>query len=157
MRPAKRVEDSLTEQQYLLTPGHLNHYGRLFGGQLMMWIDEVAGIVARRHSNSLITTAAVDNLQFKGPAYMEQVVVLVGKITHVGRSSMEVRVDSYVEELDGTRRVINRAYLVEVAIDRDGKPIEVPDLILGTEVQKAEWEGAEKRKQLRIERRKECY
>ena len=79
MRPAKKVEDSLTEQQYLLTPGHLNHYGRLFGGQLMMWIDEVAGIVARRHANSLITPAAVDNLQFKGPAYMEQVVVLVGK------------------------------------------------------------------------------
>ena len=157
MRPAKKVEDSLTEQQYLLTPGHLNHYGRLFGGQLMMWIDEVAGIVARRHANSLITTAAVDNLQFKGPAYMEQVVVLVGKITHVGRSSMEVRVDSYVEDLDGTRRIINRAYLVEVAIDRDGKPIEVPDLILETEVQKAEWEGAEKRKQLRTQRRKECF
>ena len=157
MRPAKKVEDSLTEQQYLLTPGHLNHYGRLFGGQLMMWIDEVAGIVARRHANSLITTAAVDNLQFKVPAYMEQVVVLVGKITHVGRSSMEVRVDSYVEDLDGTRRVINRAYLVEVAIDRDGKPIEVPDLILETEVQKAEWEGAEKRKQLRTQRRKECF
>ena len=157
MRPAKKVEDSLTEQQYLLTPGHLNHYGRLFGGQLMMWIDEVAGIVARRHANSLITTAAVDNLQFKGPAYTEQVVVLVGKITHVGRSSMEVRVDSYVEDLDGTRRVINRAYLVEVAIDRDGKPIEVPDLILETEVQKAEWEGAEKRKQLRTQRRKECF
>ena len=157
MRPAKRVEDSLTEQQYLLTPSHLNHYGRLFGGQLMMWIDEVAGIVARRHANSLITTAAVDNLQFKGPAYVEQVVVLVGKLTHVGHSSMEVRVDSYVEDLDGTRRVINRAYLVEVAIDREGKPIEVPGLILETEVQKAEWEGAERRKQLRIERRNECF
>lgn len=157
MKPAKRVEDSITEQQYLLTPGHLNHYGRLFGGQLMMWIDEVAGIVARRHSNSLITTAAVDNLQFKGPAYREQVVVLIGRMIHVGRSSMEVRVDTYVEDLDGTRRIINRAYLVEVAIDSEGKPKEVPGLILETEVQKAEWEGAEKRKQLRIERRKEGY
>ncbi|WP_434311298.1 acyl-CoA thioesterase [Hominifimenecus sp. rT4P-3] len=157
MKPAKRVEDSITEQQYLLTPGHLNHYGRLFGGQLMMWIDEVAGIVARRHSNSLITTAAVDNLQFKGPAYCEQVVVLIGRMTHVGRSSMEVRVDTYVEDLDGTRRSINRAYLVEVAIDSEGKPVEVPGLVLETEVQKAEWEGAEKRKQLRVERRKEGY
>lgn len=156
-RRMKRVEDSMTEQQYLLMPEYLNYYGRLFGGQLTKWIDELAGIVARRHANALITTAAIDNLQFKAPAYANQLVVLVGRITHVGNSSMEVRVDTYVEDLEGMRRVINRAYIEMVAIDSEGRPIQVPGLIIETEAEKAEWEGAEKRKQLRIERRKECF
>lgn len=153
----KRVEDSLTEQQYLLMPKHLNNYDRLFGGQLLKWIDELAGIVARRHSNSQITTAAIDNLQFKAPAFADQVVVLVGRITYVGKSSMEVRVDTYVEDYEGVRRVINRAYIVMVAIDAEGNPVEVPGLILETEAQKAEWEGALKRKAFRIQRREECF
>lgn len=156
-RRMKRVADSMTEQQYLLMPPHLNYYGRLFGGQLTKWIDELAGIVARRHSNALITTAAIDNLQFKAPAYANQLVVLVGRITHVGNSSMEVRVDTYTEDLEGMRRVINRAYVEMVAIDSEGRPVQVPGLILETEAEKAEWEGAEKRKQLRIERRQECF
>lgn len=153
----KRVEDSLTEQQYLLMPQHLNNYGRLFGGQLMKWIDELAGIVARRHSGSQITTAAIDNLQFKAPAFSNQVVVLVGRVTYVGKTSMEVRVDTYVEDLEGMRRVINRAYIVMVAIDDDGNPVQVPGLVLETEAQKAEWEGGKRRKNLRIHRREECF
>ena len=112
MRPTKKVSESYTEQQYLIRPTYINHYGRLFGGELLRWIDELAGIVARRHSNSLITTAAIDNLQFKAPVYAGQMVVLVGRVTYVGSSSMEIRIDSYVEELDGIRRPINRAYIV---------------------------------------------
>ena len=69
MRPTKRSSESLTEQQYLIRPTHINHYGRLFGGQLIYWIDELAGIVAMRHSGATVTTAAIDNLQFKAPAF----------------------------------------------------------------------------------------
>ena len=94
MKKMKRVEDSLTEQTYLLMHRHINGYGRLFGGQLLMWIDELAGIVATRHSESRITTASIDNLNFKKAAFLNDTVVLIGKITHVGRSSMEVRVDT---------------------------------------------------------------
>ena len=122
----KRVEDSLTEQTYLLMHRHINGYGRLFGGQLLMWIDELAGIVATRHSESRITTASIDNLNFKKAAFLNDTVVLIGKITHVGRSSMEVRVDTYVETLDGMRHVINRAYVVMVAIDEEGKAVPFP-------------------------------
>ena len=68
-RPAKHISESRTEQQYLIRPAHMNHYGRLFGGELLRWIDELAGIVARRHANANITTAAIDNLQFKAPVY----------------------------------------------------------------------------------------
>ena len=63
MRKIKKIEESLTEQQYLICPAHINHYGRLFGGQLLKWIDELAGIVAMRHSGSTITTAAIDGVK----------------------------------------------------------------------------------------------
>ena len=157
MRPSKKVSESLTEQQYLIRPTHINHYGRLFGGELLRWIDELAGIVARRHSNAIITTAAIDNLQFKAPVYAGQMVVLVGKITYTGTSSMEVRVDTYTEDLDGIRRVINRAYIVMVAIDEDGKPIPVPEIIPETEEQKMEYEAAIKRREKRKQRRTEGF
>lgn len=153
----KKAEDSRTENSYLLMPGHINGYGRLFGGMLMQWIDEIAGIVAKRHAQTEVTTAAIDNLQFKSAAYLNQTVVLIGKITYVGRTSMEVRVDTYVEELNGTRKVINRAYVVMVAIDKEGNPVRIPGLALETEAARAEWEGGEKRYQLRKTRRQEGY
>ena len=157
MKKMKHVEDSLTEQTYLLMHRHINGYGRLFGGQLLMWIDELAGIVATRHSESRITTASIDNLNFKKAAFLNDTVVLIGKITHVGRSSMEVRVDTYVETLDGMRHVINRAYVVMVAIDEEGKAVPVPGLIVETESEKAEWEAGEKRYQLRKQGRLEGF
>lgn len=153
----KRVEDSQTEQTYLMRPVYLNEYGNLFGGQLMEWIDEIASIVAMRHSESDITTACIDNLNFKEGATVNDVIVLRGKITYVGRTSMEVRVDTYVENLHGIRKVINRAYVVMVAVDKNHHPVPVPGLIVESESEKAEWEGGKKRYALRKERRKEGY
>lgn len=157
MRPVKKVEDSLTEQQYLICPAHINHYGRLFGGQLLKWIDELAGIVAIRHCGATVTTAAIDNLQFQAPAYTGDMIVLRGMVTWVGRSSMEVRVDTYREELDGSRRMINRAYIDMVCINCKGEPEEVPDLCIETEEQRQEHEAAQKRKQMRRQRRQEGF
>ncbi len=157
MRPAKKVSDSQTYQQYLIRPAHINPYGRLFGAQLLKWIDEVAGIVAVRHCNAIVTTAAIDNLEFKDPAYSGQMIVLLGQVTYVGRTSMEVKVDTYTEALDGTRKMINRAYLTMVAINNEGHAIEVPSLILETEEQRAEHEAAIKRKELRKQRRLEHF
>ena len=157
MRPVKKVSDSMTEQQYLICPAHLTHYGRLFGGHLLKWIDELAGIVATRHCNGTVTTAAIDNLQFLAPAYAGDMVVLKGAVTYVGRSSMEVRVDTYREALDGTRERINRAYIDMVAIDKDGRPVEVPALLPETDEEKAEYEAAKKRKQMRNQRRLEGF
>lgn len=157
MRPVKKAEESLTEQQYLIRPTHINHYGRLFGGELLKWIDEVAGIVAIRHCGNTVTTAAIDNLQFQAPAYTGDMIVLQGVVTYVGNSSMEVRVDTYREAMDGSREMINRAYIDMVAIDCKGKPIQVPDLLIETEAQKAEYEAAKKRKQMRKQRRQEGF
>lgn len=156
-KKAKRVEDSMMEQVYQVRPGHLNGAGRLFGGILMEWIDEMAGLVALRHAQTNVVTASVDNLRFIRGAYQNDLIVLIGKITYVGHSSMEVRVDTYVESLDGMRKPINRAYLTVVAIDEDGAPVEVPRIIIESESEKAEWEAAIKRRDMRRKRREEGF
>ena len=133
MRAVKKVEESLTEQQYLICPAHINHYGRLFGGQLLKWIDEVAGIVAIRHCGGTVTTVAIDNLQFRAPAYTGDMIVLRGWVTCVGRTSMEIRVDTYREQMNGQRELINEAYINMVAIDCKGRPVEVPEIAIETQ------------------------
>ncbi|HEX3038109.1 MAG TPA: acyl-CoA thioesterase [Oscillospiraceae bacterium] len=154
---AKRVCDSKSENVQLVLSEHMNGYNRLFGGQLVEWIDILAGVVARRHSNRNVTTATIDNLQFKHPAHVNDVVVLIGRITFVGKTSMEVRVDTYIEDLAGDKELINVAYLVLVALDDEELPVEVPKLLLETEEEKSEWEAAAKRRQLRKQRRIEQY
>lgn len=156
-KPAKYVSDSLTEQVQIIMPTHSNGAKRLFGGQLVEWIDIVASVVARRHSGCNVTTAAIDNLQFKEAAYINNTLVLIGRITYVGKTSMEIRVDTYVEDLLGMRKVVNRAYLVMVAIDENGQPTQVPELIINSESEAAEWEAAKRRHDLRVSRRKEGY
>ena len=153
----KRVADSRAEQIQILMPEHINGYKRLFGGRLMEWIDIVAGVVARRHSGRNVTTAAIDNLQFQAPAYEGDMIVLQGQVTYVGRSSMEIRVDTYREALDGTREMINRAYIDMVAINCKGQPTQVPGLCIETPEQQTEYEAAEKRKQIRKQRRQEGF
>lgn len=153
----KRVQDSLVETVHLVRPNHLNGANRLFGGILMQWIDEVAGIVAKRHAMRNVITASIDNLRFIKGAYQDEMVVLVGRLTYVGKTSMEVRVDTYVEDRSGQRIRINSAYLVMVALDENDKPVQVPGLIVETESEKAEWEAAKKRREMRSQRKVEGY
>lgn len=75
-----------------------------------------------------MTTACIDNLQFKKAVTINSTLVLKGKMTYVGRSSMEVRVDTFVERLDGTRELVNTCYMVLVALDENQKPVPVPQL-----------------------------
>ncbi|EMS73289.1 acyl-CoA thioesterase [Ruminiclostridium cellobioparum] len=153
----KKVSDSKTEQIQIIMPEHINGFNRLFGGRLMEWIDIVAAVVARRHSGCNVTTASIDNLQFKAAAYVNSTIFLVGQITYVGRTSMEVRVSTYVEKLDGMRYMINRAYLVLVALDENDHPVQVPGVTLETEEEKLEWEAGKKRCELRKQRRLEAF
>ena len=157
-RRKKTVEASMTEQVHLIMQQHLNGGGRLFGGALMQWLDEVAGVVAMRHAETYrVVTAAVDNLQFKHAIYEGEIVVLKGYVTDVGRTSMEVRVDTFVESLSGARKLVNTAYVVMVALDENEHPMEVPGLLVETDEEKAEWEAGVKRNDLRKHRRAENY
>ena len=153
----KSVKDSYAEQVQILTQKDMNGYNRLFGGRLMEWIDIVASVVARRHSGRNVTTAVVDTLTFRAPAHLNDTVILCGRITYVGRTSMEVCVETYVEHLDSSRTLINTAYVIIIAIVENEKPVEVPRLKLETEEEKAEWTLAEKRAEIRKQRRKEMF
>lgn len=148
----KTVKNSYTEQVQILTQANINGYNRLFGGQLMEWIDVVAAVVARRHAGRNVTTAVVDTLTFQAPAHPNDTLLLCGHLTHVGRSSMEVCVQTYVENLDGSRKLINTAYLVMVALDEQEHPVVVPRLRLETPEERVDWQAAETRFQLRKQR-----
>ena len=151
----KRVDDSRTETAHLIRPVHLNGANRLFGGTLMQWIDEVAAVVAKRHSGTNVTTASVDNLTFLKGAYNNDLVIIKGKVTWVGTTSMEVCVDTYVESLSGERMRINNAHFIMIALDKNNEPTEVPRLLLETEDEKVAWEHGEERRRIRIRRKQE--
>lgn len=155
----KDVKDSQTEWTKVLQYSDINCDNRLSGGRLMEWLGEMAETVAIRHSGNPVITVCVDNMQFKQGAKLGDIVVIIGKMTYVGNTSMEVRVDTYVEDRKtGLRHVINRAYLTEVCLDDDEKPLTIPyGLKIETECQKAEWEGALKRIAMRKKRRAEGF
>ena len=157
MQQAKRVSDSRTEQVQIILPAHANGNYRLFGGQLVQWIDIVAAVVARRQSGCEVITASIDNLSFRKAAYVNSTIVLRGCITYVGNTSMEVRVDTYVEEVTGETDRINRAYFTMVALDEFGRPVTVPRLILETDEERREWAAGERRSALRHERKAQGY
>lgn len=119
----------------------------------MEWIDVVAAVAARRHSGCNVTTACIDHLQFKDGAHVNSTIVLEGKLTYVGTTSMEVRVDTYVEYLNGNKKHINRAYLIMVALDEAEHPCPVPRLICDTDEEKEEYRAGELRANLRKQRR----
>ena len=150
-RPVKTVAQSRTEQIQILMPEHINGYQRLFGGKLMEWIDVVAAVAARRHSGCNVTTASVSQLEFTKAEYVNSTIVLKAQLTYVGTTSMEVRVDTFVEHLNGSQEMINRAYLVMVALDENDNPVPVPMLRCETREEELEWEAARRRRAFRKE------
>ena len=144
------MEKTTTVQ--IVMPQHCNGYAkpRLFGGQIMAWIDVVGAVAARRYTQKAVTTVCIDNLNFLKPAYLNDTVVQEAVVTWTGRTSLEVRVDSLVERLDGSRELINRAYVVFVALDDQDRPAAVPPFTPETEEEKQEFNNAEIRRQLRL-------
>ena len=147
----KTVAQSRTEQVHIIMPGDVNSSFRLFGGLLMQWIDVVVAVVARRHADREVLTAAVDHLSFLKPANLNDIVTLCGRVTYVGNTSMEICVETYVErpERNKNRALVNRAYLTMVALDEDGKPTRVPRLKLETPQEIADFEAGQRRKENR--------
>ena len=130
-----------------------NRVARLFGGQLMSWIDVIGAVTARRYARAAVTTACVDNLSFIAPAHLNDTLVQEARVTWTGRTSMEVRIDSYVEQMDGSRQMVNRAYAVFVALDENDRPVPVPPFTPETEEEKAEYQDALERRRIRLGRK----
>lgn len=141
--------DSYTEQVQIVSLADLNGYSRLFGGRLMQWIDVAAGVCARRHSESNVTMVMIDKLEFHAPAYANDVIFISAKMTYTGKTSMEICVKSYVEKKNGKRELINRAFVIMVAMDEEEKPKKVPQLMPQTEQEKREWIKGRERYKMR--------
>jgi len=144
----------VTSGVQIVLPQHCNGYKkpRLFGGQLMAWIDITGAVAARRYAHRAVTTVCVDNLNFIAPAYLNDTVVQEARVTWTGRTSLEVRVDSFVEQLDGTRALVNRAYAVFVALDEEDNPAPVPPFTPEGEEEEREYQAALERRRIRLGR-----
>ena len=136
----------------IVMPQHCNGYKkpRFFGGQIMAWIDVIGAVAARRYTQRAVTTVCIDNLTFLKPAYLNDTVVQEAFVTWTGHTSLEVRVDSMVERLDGSRELINQAYVVFVALDEEDRPTSVPPFVPETEEEKRIFEDAVIRRRIRL-------
>ncbi|MBR3334054.1 MAG: acyl-CoA thioesterase [Clostridia bacterium] len=143
-----------TTSVQIVMPQHCNGYKnpRLFGGQIMAWIDVIGAVAARRYAQKAVTTLCVDNLTFLKPAFLNDTVVQEAYVTWSGRTSMEVRVDSMVEKLDGSRELINRAYAVFVALDEEDRPAPVPHFEPEGLEEQLEYAAAIRRREIRLNR-----
>ena len=142
----------ITSGVQIVLPQHCNGYKkpRLFGGQIMAWIDIIGAVAARRFTGQAVTTVCIDHLSFIAPAYLNDTVVQEARVTWSGRTSLEVRVDSYVERLDGTRKLINQAYAVFVALDDEDQPAQVPVFMPETAEEQKEYQAAIERRKIRL-------
>ncbi len=148
----KHPKDSRTEITQVVHGEHMNGRHMLFGGQLASWIDLAGAVAARRHCEAIVTTACIDTVRFIKPIPIGAFLVLVASVTYVGKSSMEIKVDTYSENYNGDRELVSQAYMVCVALHEDGKPAQVPELVPETEEEKAEYEKALKRNDFRKKR-----
>jgi acyl-CoA hydrolase len=153
-RAAKTVKESQHESSELMMPQDANNLGHIFGGVILSLMDKTAAIAAFRHSRASVVTASIDRVDFREPIHLGDLVIMKASVNFVGRTSMEVGVRVEAEELlTGRRRHTNSCYLTFVAVDRAGRPIEVPALIPETPEEQRRYEAAKERRARRLEER----
>jgi acyl-CoA hydrolase len=148
---SRKACDSITIMNELVLPNDTNVFGNLMGGRLMYWMDIAAGITAVKHCNAPCMTASVDNLSFKNPIKLGNVVRIEAKITRAFNTSMEIHLKVWGEDnLHQYRYESNEAYFTFVALDPNNKPRPVPSVIPETEEEKLLFDGALRRRQVRL-------
>jgi acyl-CoA hydrolase len=134
----------------MVLPNDTNPLNTLFGGRLLEWMDEIASISAHKHSGRVVVTASINNVSFDQPIFAGEIVSLQAKVSRSYNSSMEVFVDVFVENSDGSRKKCNEAIYNFVAIDQNRNPIGVPPLIPETNEEKERFDSALRSKQLSL-------
>jgi acyl-CoA hydrolase len=147
----KKPSDSYTNMTELVLPNDTNVFGNLMGGRLMYWMDIAAAIAAARHCNAPVVTASVDNISFENPIKLGNVVHIEAQVTRAFSTSMEVHLKVWGEDLTQQYKYkSNEAYYTFVALDPNRKPRQVPQLLVETEEDKRLFDGALRRRQLRL-------
>jgi len=149
MREKKIASETFATTSKIILPNDTNTLGNLMGGQLLNWMDIGAAISAQRHCRRVVVTAAVNNVSFNKAIKLGDVVTIESKVSRSFGSSMEVFLDVYVENhRTGKRTKCNEAIYTFVAVDQVGHPIQVPELLPETDLEKERFEGALRRRQL---------
>jgi acyl-CoA hydrolase len=147
----KNPKDSFTIMNELVLPNDTNTLNNLMGGRLLHWMDIAAAISAQKHCNRIVVTASVDNVSFKQAIKLGDVITIEAKVTRAFNTSVEVRLDVWAENIpSGSRVKSNEAYYTFVAVDQSGRTIPVPELVPETTDEIELFEGALRRRQLRL-------
>jgi len=151
---AKRASESETEMVQVVLPNDANPLGFILGGTVMHLIDIAGAIACHRHTRTLLVTAAVDDLQFLHSIKIGDLIILKSRVTCVFTTSLEVQVDVFSEEtLTGRRLLTSRAFLTFVAVDKDGRRLPVPPLLVETEEETRVCAEAKVRREQRLRRK----
>jgi acyl-CoA hydrolase len=147
----KKASESLVVMTELVLPNDTNNFGNLMGGRLMYWMDIASALAAMKHSSAPVVTASVDNISFENPIKIGNVVHIEAKVSRVFNTSMEVHMKVWGEDaLHQYKYKSNEAYYTFVSLDPNGKPRPVNQVIAETEEEKKLFDGALRRRQLRL-------
>jgi acyl-CoA hydrolase len=147
----KKASESRVVMNELVLPNDTNVFGNLMGGRLMYWMDIAAGISASRHCNAPCMTASVDNISFKNPVKLGNVVHIEAQVTRAFNTSMEIYIKVWGEDnLHQYKYESNEAYFTFVALDPNRRPRPVPPVVPETENETKLFDGALRRRQLRL-------
>ena len=153
MKP-RTVRETQHETSEIMMPQHANNLGHVFGGVILSMMDRTSAVAAIRHARNDCVTVSVDRVDFREPIHLGDLVVMKASVNFVGRTSMEVGVRIEAENLlTGVRRHTNSCYLTFVAIDDNGRPVEVPPLHPETEEERRRHSAARDRRRRRLEER----
>ena len=151
---AKPVSDSRHETSEIMMPQDANVLGHVFGGTVLAMMDKAAAVAAFRHARSTCVTASIDRVDFREPVHVGDLVVMKASVNFAGRTSMEVGVRVETEDMiTGRRRHTNSCYLTFVAVDRNGRPVEVPKVQPESPDERRRYEAAQERRRRRLEER----
>ncbi len=151
MAKQKFSKESITIMTEMVFPNDTNALNNLMGGRLMHWMDISAAIAAQKHCNRIVVTASADSISFQQPINLGNVITLRSQVTRSFNSSMEVFIEVTAEDIPARKKLVtHRAYFTFVAVDQNGRPIEVPELVPETAEEIEQFEGALRRRQLRL-------
>jgi acyl-CoA hydrolase len=150
----KKVKDSQVEMVQSVFPNDANPLGNIFGGRVMEFIDIVGSISAMRHARHRVVTVSMDQVNFKNPVFVGEILILRASVNYVANTSLEVGVKVIAENpLTGEQRHTSSAYLTYVAISPEGKPVPIAPIMPETEEEKRRFAEAQKRRQNRLQHR----
>ena len=152
----KRVSQSRTTMTEVVLPNDTNVFGNILGGKVMHLMDIAAAIAAFRHCRKPVVTVSVDSLEFHHPIKMGSIVLVEACVSRAFNTSMEVEVKVSSEDpLSGKKKMTSTAFLTFVAIDKDGKPSDVPSIVPETDSEKRRYDEAMQRRERRLRESKE--